>query len=277
MSAVSRPSAAQAPKLDVRNLTHRFLIGSAAQPLTVLSHIDLAIERGQFVCIVGESGCGKSTLLRMMAGLLTPSEGEVLHDGKAVRGVSPALGFVFQADAVFPWLTVEQNVEYGPKSRGLPKAERERLVAHWCESVGLTAFRNAYPKQLSGGMRKRVDLARAYANAPDVLLMDEPFAALDVQTKGTMQEAVLQLWAETGKTVVFVTHDLDEATFLSDRIVVLSARPGRVHAILDNPLPRPRVEATRVSDEFNAAKRTVWLALQDARQDSATLSGGLHD
>jgi NitT/TauT family transport system ATP-binding protein len=181
---------------------------------------------------------------------------------------------VFQADAVFPWLTVEQNVEYGAKSRGLPKAEREKLVAHWCESVGLTAFRKAYPKQLSGGMRKRVDLARAYANAPDVLLMDEPFAALDVQTKGTMQEAVLQLWAETGKTVVFVTHDLDEATFLSDRIVVLSARPGRVHAILDNPLTRPRVEPTRVSDEFNAAKRTVWLALQDARQNSATLSGG---
>jgi NitT/TauT family transport system ATP-binding protein len=279
VSAPARQSGApaQAPKLGVRDLTHRFVIGSEAKSLTVLSHIDLAIERGQFICIVGESGCGKSTLLRMMAGLLTPSEGEVLHDGKTVRGVNPALGFVFQADAVFPWLTVEQNVEYGPKSRGLPKPEREKLVAHWCESVGLTAFRKAYPKQLSGGMRKRVDLARAYANAPDVLLMDEPFAALDVQTKGTMQEAVLQLWSATGKTVVFVTHDLDEATFLSDRIAVLSSRPGRVHAILDNPLARPRVEATRVSDEFNAAKRTVWLALQDARQNSATLSGELHD
>ena len=172
----------------------------------------------------------------MMAGLLAPSEGEVLHDGVPIRGVNQALGFVFQQDAVFPWLTVEKNVEYGPKSRGVPKAEREQLVAQWCAAVGLASFRKAYPKQLSGGMRKRVDLARAYANSPDVLLMDEPFAALDVQTKATMQEAVLKLWESTRKTVVFVTHDLDEAVFLSDVVVVLSSRPGRVHATIDNPL-----------------------------------------
>lgn len=257
-----------APALAVRGLTHRFLIGAAQQPLTVLRDIDLTIGRGQFVCIVGESGCGKSTLLRMMAGLLTPSEGEVLHDGRPIRGINHRLGFVFQQDAVFPWLTVEKNVEYGPKSRGVPKAERERLVAHWCESVGLTAFRKAYPKELSGGMRKRVDLARAYANTPDVLLMDEPFAALDVQTKGTMQEAVLALWAETKKTVVFVTHDLDEAVFLSDVVVVLSSRPGRISTIVENPLRRPRVDATRVSDEFTAAKRVLWTAMQDARSQS---------
>jgi len=261
-------------KLGIEHLTHRFTIGSKGAPLLVLDDVSLAIPAGQFVCLVGESGCGKSTLLRMMAGLLAPSEGRVLHDGAPVRGINQALGFVFQQDAVFPWLTVEDNVAYGPRSRGVAKAERERLVAHWCDAVGLGAFRKAYPKELSGGMRKRVDLARAYANAPDVLLMDEPFAALDVQTKGVMQQAVLKLWEDTRKTVVFVTHDLDEATFLSDRVVVLSARPGRVHAILDNPLARPRVEATRVSDEFNAAKRTVWLALQDARQNSATLSGG---
>ena len=267
MSAIAVSSVApDTAKLGVRRLTHRFMIGSPPSPLTVLSGIDLAIERGQFVCIVGESGCGKSTLLRMMAGLLTPSEGEVLHDGLAVRGINHALGFVFQQDAVFPWLTVEKNVEYGPKSRGVPAAEREKLVAQWCESVGLTAFRKAYPKELSGGMRKRVDLARAYANGPDVLLMDEPFAALDVQTKGTMQEAVLALWAETRKTVVFVTHDLDEAIFLADVVVVLSSRPGRVHSMFKNPLGRPRVEATRVSDEFAAAKRELWSALQAARQ-----------
>jgi len=182
-----------------------------------------------------------------------------------IRGVNQALGFVFQQDAVFPWLTVERNVEYGPKSRGVPKAERERLVAHWCGAVGLGSFRKAYPKQLSGGMRKRVDLARAYANSPDVLLMDEPFAALDVQTKATMQEAVLKLWESTQKTVVFVTHDLDEAVFLADVVVVLSSRPGRVHAVIDNPLRRPRNESTRVSDEFAAAKRALWTALQDAR------------
>jgi len=272
-SAADEPFAATVdtnpPKLGVRNLTHRFMIGSPPSPLTVLQDIDVSIARGQFVCIIGESGCGKSTLLRMMAGLLTPSEGQVMHDGKPVNGVHHELGFVFQQDAVFPWLTVEKNVEYGPKSRGIAKAEREKLVAHWCESVGLTSFRKAYPKELSGGMRKRVDLARAYANGPDVLLMDEPFAALDVQTKGVMQEAVLQLWSATGKTVVFVTHDLDEAVFLSDVVIVLASRPGRVHAIVRNPLGRPRVEATRVSDEFAAAKRTLWNAMQDARKAGA--------
>jgi len=263
---MSAGPAAVPAKLAVRGLTHRFAIGDAREPLVVLRDIDLAIPRGRFVCIIGESGCGKSTLLRTMAGLLTPSEGEVLHDGVPIRGVNQALGFVFQQDAVFPWLTVERNVEYGPKSRGVPKAERERLVAQWCEAVGLGAFRKAYPKQLSGGMRKRVDLARAYANSPDVLLMDEPFAALDVQTKATMQEAVLQLWESTQKTVVFVTHDLDEAVFLSDDVVVLASRPGRLHATIRNPLARPRTEATRVSDAFAAAKRTLWNALQDARR-----------
>ena len=252
-------------KLAVRGLTHRYAMGPPPSELTVLSGIDLVIARGEFVCIIGESGCGKSTLLRMMAGLLMPSEGEVLHDGTPVRGVRHELGFVFQQDAVFPWLTVEKNVAYGPTSRGVPKAERERLVAQWCEAVGLTAFRKAYPKQLSGGMRKRVDLARAYANSPDVLLMDEPFAALDVQTKAEMQDAVLELWRSTRKTVVFVTHDLDEAVFLADVVVVLSSRPGRVHAIVRSTLARPRSAETRVSDAFAAAKRTLWTTLQDAR------------
>jgi NitT/TauT family transport system ATP-binding protein len=252
-------------KLAVRGLTHRYAMGPPPSELTVLSGIDLVIARGEFVCIIGESGCGKSTLLRMMAGLLMPTEGEVLHDGTPVRGVRHELGFVFQQDAVFPWLTVEKNVEYGPKSRRVPKAERERLVAQWCEAVGLTAFRKAYPKQLSGGMRKRVDLARAYANSPDVLLMDEPFAALDVQTKSEMQDAVLELWRSTGKTVVFVTHDLDEAVFLSDVVVVLSSRPGRVHAIVNSTLPRPRSAETRVSDAFAVAKRMLWPTLQEAR------------
>ena len=260
-----RTSADATPVLAVRGLTHRYVMGSPPSALTVLSGIDLDIARGQFVCIIGESGCGKSTLLRMTAGLLMPSEGQVLHDGTAVRGVRYELGFVFQQDAVFPWLTVEKNVAYGPKSRGVPKAERERLVAQWCEAVGLTAFRKAYPKQLSGGMRKRVDLARAYANSPDILLMDEPFAALDVQTKAEMQDAVLELWRSTGKTVVFVTHDLDEAVFLSDLVVVLSSRPGRVHAIVRSTLARPRAAETRVSDAFVAAKRTLWTTLQEAR------------
>ncbi len=265
MNARADSVRAVSAKLAVRGLTHRYSMGTPPTELTVLSRIDLEIARGEFVCIIGESGCGKSTLLRMMAGLLMPSEGEVLHDGTRVRGVRHELGFVFQQDAVFPWLTVEKNVAYGPKSRGVPKAERERLVAHWCEAVGLTAFRKAFPKQLSGGMRKRVDLARAYANSPDVLLMDEPFAALDVQTKAEMQDAVLDLWKSTGKTVVFVTHDLDEAVFLSDVVVVLSSRPGRVHAIVRSTLARPRNGETRVGDAFAVAKRTLWTTLQQAR------------
>ena len=260
-------------KLGIEHLTHRFTIGSRSEPLLVLKDVSLEIPAGQFVCLVGESGCGKSTLLRMMAGLLAPGEGRVLHDGAPVRGINQALGFVFQQDAVFPWLTVEDNVAYGPRARGVPKVEREKLVAHWCDAVGLGAFRKAYPKELSGGMRKRVDLARAYANAPDVLLMDEPFAALDVQTKGVMQQAVLKLWEDTRKTVVFVTHDLDEATFLADVVVVLSSRPGRVHAIVPNPLGRPRDDAARVSDEFAAAKRALWNELQAARRAMPTMSG----
>ncbi len=256
------------PKLQIRDLTHRFAIGAARDELTVLHGVNLDIQRGQFVSIIGESGCGKSTLLRMMAGLLSPSDGEVLHDSKQVRGIDPRLGFVFQQDAVFPWLTVEQNVEYGPRSRGVPKAQREGAVAKWCASVGLSNFRKAYPKELSGGMRKRVDLARAYANDPDVLLMDEPFAALDVQTKAVMQEAVLDLWQSTGKTVVFVTHDLEEAVFLSDLVVVLSSRPGRIHALMPIALPRPRTAETRVSDEFARTKRELWSAMQQARPQS---------
>jgi len=259
-------------KLGVHRLTHRFDMGASGAPLTVLEGIELAIPRGQFVAIIGESGCGKSTLLRMMAGLLTPSEGEVRHDGQAVRGVNQALGFVFQQDAVFPWLTVEGNVAYGPRARGVPRAERERLVAHWCDAVGLGAFRKAYPKQLSGGMRKRVDLARAYANSPDVLLMDEPFAALDVQTKAQMQEALLALWQSTHKTMVFVTHDLDEAVFLAEVVVVLSSRPGRVHAIVRNPLARPRTGEIRVSDAFAAAKRELWRTMQAARAASGAVA-----
>jgi NitT/TauT family transport system ATP-binding protein len=260
-----RPSAsAAAAKLSVRGLTHRF-DALARGPLIALEAVDLDIAQGAFVSIIGESGCGKSTLLRIMAGLLAPTEGRVLHDGAPVRGIDPALGFVFQLDAVFPWLTVERNVEYGPRCRGVPRETRQQLVTHWCDAVGLGAFRDAYPKELSGGMRKRVDLARAYANTPDVLLMDEPFGALDVQTKAAMQRTVLDLWRSTGKTVVFVTHDLDEAVFLSQSVVVLASRPGRVAARIAIDLPHPRTDDTRLSDAFAAAKRALWSEMQKAR------------
>jgi len=257
-------AAADTARLAVRGLTHSFHPLSRT-PFTVLADIDLDIPAGQFVSIIGQSGCGKSTLLRMMAGLIQPDAGTVLHDGTPIRGRDRRLGFVFQQDAVFPWLTVERNVEYGPRCRGVPRAERQRLVEEWCEAVGLSSFRKAYPKELSGAMRKRVDLARAYANAPDVLLMDEPFGALDVQTKAEMQQAVLDLQSRTGKTVAFVTHDLEEAVFLSDIVVVMAARPGRIHRLLPIGLPRPRHADTRMSDAFAHAKRDVWAAMQAAR------------
>ena len=256
-------------KLRVRALTHQFRPMAATEPLTVLHDVDLEIPRGAFGSSIGQSGCGKSTLLRLMAGLLTPTRGEILHDGRPVRGLDRKLGFVFQQDAEFPWLTVEGNVAYGPRCRGVPAAEREALVAHWCEAVGLTAFRRAFPKELSGGMRKRVDLARVYANAPDVLLMDEPFGALDVQTTATMQKTVLDLRHRTGATVAFVPHDLEEAVILSDRVVVLSARPGRVAASLPIDVPRPRTDETRLGDAFAAAKRAVWHAMQSAQSPAA--------
>ena len=251
-------------KLAVRHLTHSFRPLSRT-PFTALADVNLDIERGRFVSIIGQSGCGKSTLLRMMAGLIRPDAGTVLHDGRPIRGRDHRLGFVFQQDAVFPWLTVERNIEYGPRCRGVAKVERQRLVDEWCAAVDLAAFRKAYPKELSGGMRKRVDLARAYANSPDVLLMDEPFGALDVQTKAEMQQTVLDLQARTGKTVVFVTHDLEEAVFLSDIVVVMASRPGRIHALQNISLPRPRNADTRMTDEFAAAKRELWTAMQSAR------------
>jgi NitT/TauT family transport system ATP-binding protein len=263
--ARAAPASLPAAKLSVRGLVHRFDVLSAGVPVTALDGVDLDIAQGEFVSIIGESGCGKSTLLRIMAGLLPPTEGRVLHDGVPVGGLDAALGFVFQQDAVFPWLTVERNVEYGPRCRAVPRNERRALVDEWCAAVGLAAFRKAYPKELSGGMRKRVDLARAYANSPDVLLMDEPFGALDVQTKAAMQRTVLNLWQRTRKTVVFVTHDIDEAAFLSDSVVVLASRPGRVAARIAIDLPRPRTEESRLTDAFAAAKRVLWSHMQKPR------------
>ncbi|MDB6177281.1 ABC transporter ATP-binding protein [Paracoccus sp. Z330] len=245
------------PEIRIENLTHTFGKGQPNE-LTVLDNINLTFESGSFNAIVGTSGCGKSTLLKMMAGLFAPSDGSMKLDDQIIQGTDRRRGMVFQQDAVFPWMTVSKNISYGPRLRGASAAEQREIEAKWTQAVGLKGFENRWPRELSGGMRKRVDIGRVYANDPDVLLMDEPFGALDAQTKERMQSDLLETWGQSRKTVVFVTHDLEEAIFLADKIVVMSARPGRVHHIEEVSLPRPRTDAMRLTDEFIQIKRRLW-------------------
>ncbi len=248
-------------EIVVDKLTHTFGKGSPGA-LTVLEDIDLTFESGSFSSIVGTSGCGKSTLLKMMAGLFEPSDGQMTLDGDVIKGTSQRRGMVFQQDAVFPWMTVAKNISYGPRLRGVSREERTAIEKKWVEMVGLKGFEDRWPRELSGGMRKRVDIGRVYANDPDVLLMDEPFGALDAQTKERMQADLLQTWRQTQKTVVFVTHDLEEAIFLSDKVIVMSARPGRIRHIEEVSLPRPRTDEMRLTDEFIQIKRKLWGMLE---------------
>jgi NitT/TauT family transport system ATP-binding protein len=244
-------------QIVVDNLTHTFGKGGSGA-LTVLDGINLTLESGSFNAIVGTSGCGKSTLLKMMAGLFAPSDGRMTLDGEVIQGTDRRRGMVFQQDAVFPWMTVAKNVSYGPRLRGASRAEQAEIEKKWIRMVGLSGFEDRWPRELSGGMRKRVDIGRVYANDPDVLLMDEPFGALDAQTKERMQTDLLDTWSASRKTVVFVTHDLEEAIFLADKIIVMSARPGRIQHIEEVALPRPRTNDMRLTDDFLAIKRRLW-------------------
>lgn len=219
-------------------------------PLTVLEPTSLTVGVSELVSIVGPSGCGKSTLLHIVGGLTTPTRGRVLLDGKEVQGPGAERGMVFQAYTLFPWLTVCQNVQFGPKQRGAKKAEREHLADYFLEAVGLEGFRNHFPKQLSGGMRQRVAIARALANAPRILLMDEPFGALDAQTRSVMQDLLLSIRKKERTTTLFVTHDIDEAVFLSDRIFVMTARPGQMKEEIIVPFGHDRDAALRTTPEF---------------------------
>jgi len=225
--------------------------GTATQ---ALEGVNLEIRDEEFVCLVGPSGCGKTTLLRIIAGLETPTTGSVTVDGRTVTGPDPKRGMVFQEYSLFPWLKVIDNVAFGQKMKGVGKEERRKAADHYLAMVGLSQFRDAYPYELSGGMRQRVAIARALANNPDVLLMDEPFGALDAQTRNHMQKELLSLWEQTQKTIVFVTHSVDEAVYLSDRIVVLSPRPGSVREVITIPWSRPR---DRTSAEFAEVRRRV--------------------
>ncbi|WP_255949921.1 ABC transporter ATP-binding protein [Streptomyces odontomachi] len=225
---------------------------------TALDRVTLDIEDREFVTVVGPSGCGKSTLLSMAAGLVEPSVGRVLVDGRPVTGPGPDRGVIFQQYALFPWLTVRHNVEFGLRLMPVSAAERKRRAQHAIEQVGLADFADALPKTLSGGMKQRCAIARAYAVDPEVLLMDEPFGALDAVTRVQLQDQLLATWSRERRTVMFVTHDVDEAVYLARRVVVMAARPGRIHHVVDVDLPYPRTEEIRLSPEFARVRNEVW-------------------
>ena len=225
---------------------------------TALDHVSLDIADREFVTVVGPSGCGKSTLMSMAAGLVEPTAGEVLVDGVPVTGPGPDRGVIFQQYALFPWLTVRKNVEFGLKLTEIPAGERRRRAERAIELVGLSDFADALPKTLSGGMKQRCAIARAYAVNPQVLLMDEPFGALDALTRVQLQDQLLGTWSQEQRTVMFITHDVDEAVYLARRVVVMAARPGRIQQVIDVDLPYPRTEEMRLSPEFGRIRNEVW-------------------
>lgn len=241
--------------LEVQGLGKVF--DSRRGPVEALRDINFAVRKREFVCVIGRSGCGKSTLIRILAGLETPTSGKLLVEGAEVHGPGPDRGMVFQSYTLFPWLTVKKNVMFGLQRIGVDSYNAELEAMSWIRMVGLSEFADHYPSQLSGGMKQRVAIARALANKPRVLLMDEPFGALDAQTRCTMQSYLQEIWQNVEVTVLFITHDLDEAIYLADRILVLDANPGRVQEIIDVPLPRPRSPEQFVEPRFLAVKQRL--------------------
>jgi ABC-type nitrate/sulfonate/bicarbonate transport system ATPase subunit len=238
--------------LTIRGVTKRFAVGD--DEVEALAPVDLTIPKGEFVCMIGASGCGKSTLLRIIAGFEEPTTGDVSIYGKAITGPCSDRGMVFQDYALFPWMTVRENISFGPRQRQLPREEIERTTDEFVRMVGLERFADRYPNQLSGGMKQRVAIARVLANNANILLMDEPFGALDALTREQLQHELLQIWKRTGVTTIFVTHSVEEAVLLADRVLVMSAGPGRIDSDFRIDLARPRDVS---SPEFNALRRDV--------------------
>jgi NitT/TauT family transport system ATP-binding protein len=249
--------------LAIRNLSKTYFDAYAGAHVDAVRDVSLEVPEGEFVSIVGPSGCGKTTILNMVAGFIAPSSGEILVGDHAVAGPGPDRGVVFQSFALFPWKTVLENVAFGPKMRGVGKPERERIAREFLSLAGLSHAAERYPNELSGGMQQRVGVARALANEPDVLLMDEPFASVDAQTRMTLQEELTRIWQERRSTVLFITHDVPEAVFLANRVVVLSK--GRVLADVEVPLPRPRRWDPLVeSDDFKSLSNKVLQLVRSA-------------
>jgi NitT/TauT family transport system ATP-binding protein len=259
MTPAAEPETGQA-QIVIRGLSKQFMVGP--QVVSALDNVSLRVEKGQFCCLVGPSGCGKTTLLRIVAGLETHTDGQLEINHFDSR--KPLNSMVFQEQSIFPWMTVDDNVGYGLRMRGVGATKRQEIVSHYIDMVGLTSFRHAYPHQLSGGMKQRVSIARAFANDPEILLMDEPFAALDEQNKALLQEELLKIWEGSKKTVLFITHSIDEAIVLSDRTLIMTTRPGRLKSDVTIGLPRPReVFDLRGTPEYSDLRNRLWHHLRD--------------
>ena len=246
------------PAIELINVSRRFVTPDG-KSMTALRNFNMTVERGEFVAVVGPTGCGKSTTLNLVTGLATPSGGQVRVMGGPVNGIHPGIGFAFQTDALFPWRSVIDNVVAGPLYRGVPKKQAYEKAKLWLARVKLTGHETKFPHQLSGGMRKRVSLAQTFINEPQILLMDEPFSALDVQTRVLMHDELLRLWSESGASVVFVTHDLEEAIALADKVYVLTSGPATVKSVYPVDIPRPRVASEiRYDAKFIDISRTIW-------------------
>ena len=250
-----------APKLEARHVSMVFT--RRGRPVQALRDVNLDVRAGEFISLVGASGCGKTTLLRIVDGLMPPTAGEIRIDGRLVQRPGPDRGFVFQQDALLPWRTVLDNVIFGLEVQGRPKTLARQQADAFVRLVGLAGFEHHYPHELSGGMRQRANLARALCIDPDVLLMDEPFAALDAQTRELMQSELLRIWRANRKTVLFVTHQIDEAVYLADRVVVMTSRPGQIKAILDVEIPRPRDLSVKRTPRFLELVDTIWQMIEE--------------
>jgi len=230
--------------------------------VVALKDLSFSLSEGVFLVIVGASGCGKSTLLNLIAGFTRPTSGKIFLRGEEVTGVTPQCGMIFQQYALFPWKTVQDNVEFGLKMKRIPKKERSEIAAEFIDLVGLRGFENSYPKALSGGMKQRVSIARALANDPEVMLLDEPFAALDAMTRQVLQEQLARIYEKHKKTIIFITHSIDEALLLSSRIIIMTARPGTIAQDLVNDLPYPRNASVQLSDHYTRLKKDIWNTVQ---------------
>lgn len=250
------------PKVLVEQVTKTFETGKG-ETTTALAEVNLSIKENEFITILGPSGCGKSTLLRIVGGLEEQTTGRVLLDGGEVSGPSEERGFVFQSYSLFPWLTVKENIEFGLKNKNVPPKEREAISKEFIDLIGLNGFSDHYPKQLSGGMQQRVAIARALANDPEILLLDEPFGALDNQTRSLMQESLLEIWEKTHKTILFVTHDVEEAIFLASRVLVMTSRPGKIKADIPIDLEYPRSYQLKSDPRFLEYKSQIYEMIRE--------------